>query len=200
MSAESRSRRIGVILAAGRGGRMGGTKQLKTWPAADGPKPLICAAYDAIRPICDEMIVVIGHAADDVVAVLGERSFQRVESSADLPMFESIRTGLRAALDRNPAATIVLQPGDHPEVAPGTLHSLTEWSLQRPTQAIIPQRAGSGGHPVLIPPQIAEIIVKADCPEGLGQFWLDQPELCCRVPVDDPSVLRDVDTPADLMP
>ena len=61
MSAASDSRRIGVILAAGRGGRMGGKKQLTPWPGADGSKPLVAASYDAIRSICDDMVVVLGH-------------------------------------------------------------------------------------------------------------------------------------------
>ena len=51
---------------------------------------------------------------------------------------------------------------------------------------------------MLIPPPVAALILAADCPAGLGQFWLDHPELCHRVPVDDPTVLRDIDTPADL--
>src|SRR6185436_13431162 len=101
--------RIGVLLAAGRGGRMGGTKQLTLWRSADGPKPLICAAYDAIRSICDEMIVVLGHEAEAVAAALGNRQFHRAASSADRPMFESIRAGLRAARELDAAAVVVLQ-------------------------------------------------------------------------------------------
>src|SRR5215212_1453152 len=71
MSAVSECRRIGVILAAGRGGRMGGTKQLTPWHGAGGSKPLVTAAYDAIHPICDDMVIVVGHIADSVVAALG---------------------------------------------------------------------------------------------------------------------------------
>src|SRR3954454_13341239 len=77
MSAVSDCRRIGIILAAGRGGRMGGKKQLTPWPTAAGTIPLVAAAYDAIRPICDEMVVVLGHMADSVAAALGDRKFHR---------------------------------------------------------------------------------------------------------------------------
>ena len=191
-------RRIGVIVAAGRGSRMGGTKQLATWTTAEGPKPLIAAAYDAIRPICDETIVVLGHEADAVAAALAGRPFHRVDSDPDAPMFESIRAGLRAALSIDHAATIVLHPGDQPEVAPSTLSALTDWSLQRPVQAIIPQIGERGGHPALIPPQIASLLIDSHCPQGLGEFWLSHPDLCFRVPVSDLSALHDIDTPADL--
>ncbi len=190
-------RRIGVILAAGRGGRMGGTKQLKLWRTPTGMKPLVAAAYDAIRPICDEMIVVLGHAAHEIAAALGERPFHRVESTPDVPMFESIRAGLCAAQHVDLSAIIVLQPGDHPEVADSTLNALTDWSLQRPVQVIIPEYAGRGGHPVLIPPEICTRLIQTECSNGLGQFWVDHPELCWRIPVNDRGVVRDIDTPAD---
>src|SRR4051794_5211915 len=97
MSAGTNSRRIGVILAAGRGQRMGGTKQLVIWRGPDGPKPLVAAAYDAIRPICHEMVLVVGHEADAVAAALGQREFYRVEADPNFPMFESIRAAMRAA-------------------------------------------------------------------------------------------------------
>jgi CTP:molybdopterin cytidylyltransferase MocA len=194
----STTRRIGVLLAAGRGGRMGGSKQLVEWRNSEVAKPLVAAAFDAIRPICDEMVVVVGHAADSVVAALGDRPFHRADSDPSAPMFESIRAGLHAAQHIDQTATIVLQPADHPEVAPSTLRALTERSPQRPGQAIIPQYADRGGHPVLISASLAAILVEADCPAGLGQFWLDHPELCHRVQVDDSTVLRDIDIPADL--
>ena len=197
MSAAS-SRLIGVILAAGRGGRMGGKKQVKLLRTPKGEKPLIAAAYDAVRPICDEMIVVLGHEAHEVASALGDRAFQRVESDEAAPMYESIRAALRGARQIDLTATVVLQPGDHPEVSTATLRALIDNSLKRPMQAIIPQLADRGGHPVLIPSNIAQLLVDADCPHGLGQFWLDHPELCYRVPVDDPTVVRDIDTPADL--
>ena len=177
---------------------MGSTKQLKLWPTPEGQKPLICAAYDSIRPICDDMVVVFGHDSVAVRTVLGDRPFHSAESSATVPMFESIRAGLRIASSLAPQGTVVLQPADHPEVQATTLETLKASSLERPEQAIIPQHAGRGGHPVLIPANIVAKLIAVDCPTGLGQFWLDHPELCCRVPVDDATIHRDIDTPADL--
>ena len=177
---------------------MGCIKQLVPWPTVEGAKPLVAAAYDAIRPICDEMVVVLGHEADAVAAALGDRPYHRAASRPDAPMFESIRAGLEAARSIDPDATIVLQPGDHPEVAAATLTVLIESSRQRPVQAIIPEHAGRGGHPVLIPAPIVTVLLDSDCPTGLGDFWAAHPERCVRLPVDDPSILRDIDTPFDL--
>jgi molybdenum cofactor cytidylyltransferase len=177
---------------------MGRTKQLVEWRGADCPKPLVAAAYDAVRTICDDMVVVLGHDEEMVVAALGSRAFHRAASDPDAPMFESIRAGLRTAITIDAVATVVLQPGDHPEVAAGTLAVLADWSLKRPAQAIIPEYGGRGGHPVFIPPLVAKILVAADCPTGLGDFWLANPEHCVRVPIADPAVTRDVDTLDDL--
>lgn len=191
-------RRIGVLLAAGRGSRLGGAKQLSMWPTPNGGTPLVAAAYDAIRPICDEIVVVLGHKAAEVAAALRDRAFYQIISDPDVPMFESIRAGLTAALTIDPSATIVLQPGDHPEVSPATLERLSEASTQHPQRAIVPQVGDRGGHPAFIPCHIASRLIHAECSKGLGDFWKKQPQLCMRLPVDDPTALRDVDTLADL--
>src|SRR4051795_10873627 len=127
MSEQPVIRRIGVIVAAGRGGRMGGKKQLVPWHTPAGDKPLVAAAYDSIAPICEQMVVVVGHEADAVAAALGERPFERALGDADKPMFESIRTGLRAVRRLDQKAYVVLQPGDHPQVRAETLELLRDW-------------------------------------------------------------------------
>jgi molybdenum cofactor cytidylyltransferase len=184
----------GVLLAAGRGRRMGGCKQFYPWPTADGEKPLVAASYDAVEPVCDAMVVVLGHRAAEVTVALGERTFQTVHSDPDAPMFDSIRAGIKAALRENAKATVLLQPGDHPEVKPTTLDQLITLSNRHPDRAIIPEFQDHGGHPVLIPADLALRLLTTDCTQGLGQYWSDHPELCLRHRVEDSSVVRDVDT------
>lgn len=173
---------------------MGGRKQFYPWPTANGEKPLVAAAFDAVAPACDAMIVVLGHRADEVALALGKRKFQAIPSDPDAPMFESIRAGIQAALRTNSEATVLLQPGDHPEVKPATLEQLLTLSDKHRDRAIIPEFQGHGGHPALIPAEIAQRLLTADCPQGLGQYWSDHPDLCLRHCVEDGSVIRDVDT------
>ena len=194
MLASTNNRRIGVILAAGRGRRMGCTKQLVLWKGASGQKPLVTSAYDAIVEVCDEMVVVVGHDADAVAAALADRPFVKVQSDPDADMFQSVRAGLDAAHAADPPATIVLQPGDHPEVAAATLLKLLNAAEQNLEKAVMPEYQGRGGHPVLIPPAIVKMLRSADCRAGLGAFWCDHPDLRIRLPVDDPTVCYDVDT------
>jgi molybdenum cofactor cytidylyltransferase len=199
MSSMPSARRLGVLLAAGRGRRMGRTKQLLPWQTREGTKPLVAAAYDAVCSICDEMIVVIGHDADAVSAALGDRRFHRAQSDPDVSMFRSIRAGLEVARRLDPSAAVVLQPTDHPEVARSTLTALIETSLKCPDQAIIPEFAGRGGHPILIPPAVISRLLVSESPAGLSDVWISYPEYCVRIAVDDASVCRDIDTPEDLV-
>jgi molybdenum cofactor cytidylyltransferase len=177
---------------------MGRTKQLVPWPTPSGMQPLVVAAFDAIQVVCHDMIVVVGHEAKAVAAALGGRTFHQVLSDPDAPMFASIQAGLKAAERIDSHAAVVLQPGDHPQVAEATLQVLISVAAERPDRAVMPEFGGRGGHPVLIPPSVARQVQRADCPGGLRQFWSDHPELCVRLAVDDASVVLDVNTPEQL--
>jgi molybdenum cofactor cytidylyltransferase len=167
---------IGVLLAAGRGRRMGTTKQLLPWPAPGGERPLVAAAYDAIASACAEMIVVLGHEAGAVAEALGDRPFRMVAGDADEPMFESVRRGLRAARNLDPGAGVLLHPADHPAVAPATLARLLDEATRNPEKAIMPVHDGCGGHPVLIPPALVRVLVEHHGAGGVRQYWTDHPD------------------------
>ncbi len=194
---------LGLLLAAGRGRRMGGNKQFHIVQTATGEKPLVAAAFDTIADVCASMVVVLGHRDDEVAAALGDREFETVTVDPDAPMFNSISAGLRAALQNPPprypgeglgeGQYILLQLGDHPAVEESTLEKLFNVAVEHPNKAVMPTYEDHGGHPVLIPLAIAEKILATPCPDGLRGFWLDHPELCVRFEVNDPSVIRDID-------
>lgn len=186
---------LGLLLAAGRGSRLGGSKQLLPIPTAGGDVPLVAAAFDAIAPVCARMLVVLGHEVDRVVAALGPRTFARVSSNPDAPMFESIRAGLAACRDLDPTASVLLHPADHPFATPATLAALL--AAASPHAAVTPRHQGKGGHPVLIPPQVRDRVLTSEGEGGLRRFWLDHPDLRVHLDVDDPGITLDLDTPAD---
>ncbi len=197
---------IGLLLAAGRGHRMGGNKQFHLVQTSAGEKPLVAAAFDTIAPVCEKMFVVLGHRAEEVATTLkmGSELFSHGENSSDpseivsvdpdAPMFNSIQSGLSAVLAADPAANTLLQLGDHPVVTPSTLEKLLVVAQANPGKAIMPTYDDKGGHPVLIPATIAEKILASDCSGGLRQFWLEHAELCVRFAVDDAGVTQDIDT------
>jgi CTP:molybdopterin cytidylyltransferase MocA len=189
---------IGVLLAAGRSTRMGRPKQLLSWPP-DSPdaKPLVAAAFDAIAPVCDEMVVVVGHEANAVIAALGERKFGAVAVDSGAEMIASVKVGLSVARGNDPTAAVLLHPADHPEVRRETLDLLIRIAGEQPNLAVMPTFGGTGGHPVLIPAELAVDIVSFEGEGGLRQFWIDHAAECLRLRVEDMSVVVDIDTPAD---
>ena len=190
----------GVLLAAGRGTRMGRTKQTVPVWTAGKQQPLVAVAFDAIAACCDQMIVVVGHAQREVVAALGNRRYSAVTSPPGAEMAESIRAGLRAISTSGESdfPSIFLQPGDHPRVAQATLEQLLAAARRRPTQVIIPRFEGTGGHPILIPGDIAKMLMDEPLPGGLRTFWRANPQHCHHVAVNDPGVTTDLDTPDDV--
>lgn len=190
-------RLCGLVLAAGRSRRMGILKQTLPWP--DLPSTVISSAFDVIRPCCQQMVVVVGADEQSITAALGTRAFKRVEADSDAPMFESIRTGLRAIMAEmhTPCDAVLLQPGDHPGVARSTIDHMLAAFRAVSSKAIMPEYRGTGGHPVLVPRSLFDHIVDFRGDGGLRQFWLDHPGVCTRMAVDDRFCVLDLDTPAD---
>jgi molybdenum cofactor cytidylyltransferase len=184
---------IGILLAAGRGRRMGGNKQFHIVQTPQGEKPLVAAAFDTIARACEKMIVVLGHRAEEVTAALGPRQFEIVLVDSDAPMFDSIRAGLNHSLSRTATRSgVLLQLGDHPSLNPLTLDQIFTAAAEHANKAIMPTYQKNGGHPVLIPASIAQNILAAKCADGLRGFWQERPELAVRLEVNDPGVILNV--------
>ena len=197
---------IGVLLAAGLSRRMGRLKQLIPWPSEHDPnaEPMVAAAFDAIAPVCDRMIVVTGTQAGAVVEALRPRAFQEVQGAGDNEMMVSVRAGLAMASQLDDSADVLLHLADHPQVRATTLQCMLNARRRFPDAVIIPEFEGRGGHPVLIPPGIvkeltsAAVDQRAKFPGGLRAFWRSRKNDCHRIETNDPWTTRDIDTPEDL--
>lgn len=139
----------------------------------------------------------LGHEAAAVESALRPRVFTAVRAEPDAAMFESARAGL-AAVRGGGCAGAILQPADHPGVDAGTLARLLEAARAHPGRVIMPEYAGKGGHPALIPEGWFPTILAYHGAGGLRECWRAHADGCLRLPVDDPRVVRDVDTPADI--
>ena len=199
----------GLVLAAGRSRRMGVLKQTLPWPmmssALAKESTIVASAFDAIAPQCERMFVVVGRDADAVIEALGGRVFTRIEADSEVEMFASVRAGLRVISESSESnqrfGAVLLQPGDHPGVTARTIAALFDEHGKDPTRAIMPEHRGKGGHPALIPIDIARMIVAWELNSGGGgglrQFWMDHANLRTRIAVEDPWCTVDLDTPAD---
>ena len=176
----------GVLLAAGRGSRMGQTKQLLPWHGST----VIASSFDAIASRCDSMIVVLGADKEKIIEALSGRDFSVVESDPDAEQLSSIKLGLSKI-----NGDALLHLADHPVVPAEVFNTIIS---QQGELAVIPTSCGKGGHPVFIPNHVVSEILKWGGDGGLRQFWQDHPELVHRLPVENAAeMLIDLDTLED---
>ncbi len=197
MSAPAPGMTVGVLLAAGRGRRMGTLKQLLPWGECENSKPLVAVAFDALAHVCDAMIVVLGIDQQAVVEALRPRALDSVKVDSDLEMMESVRAGLARAVQVEHVMTFLLHPADHPFVPPAVIEALHRAARGHPGCAVMPEHRGRGGHPVLIPAELSAEILTWRGSGGLRSFWEANPHRCVRIAVDDPSIVFDIDTLED---
>jgi len=143
------------------------------------------------------MVVVVGAEGDRVVAALGDRRFERVESDPDAEQVESARLGLQRALELTGVTSILLHPADHPAVGAGVIDTLLRAASEH-DGVIIPTHGGRGGHPVLVPATVARDITTARVSDGLRGYWRSRPEIVRRIEFPEaPELTVDLDTPED---
>ena len=190
-------RAIAIVTAAGSATRFGGRKLLAD---VDG-EPLLDRT---IRSLLDadvaEVIVVVG--TDD--RALLERDVNALNDARVRPvenpdpsrgMFSSIQEGVATA---NGDALLVL-PGDMPFVRAETVRALIE-AFRARTAIVSPRHRGKRGHPVVLPAALREEIAATPAGATLHDVIKRHADLRVDLDVDDPGILRDVDTAEDLRP
>jgi molybdenum cofactor cytidylyltransferase len=142
----------GVILAAGRSERfLGRPKQLLDW---DGEPLVVRAVRTALRARLAQVVVVLGHAADEIAAAIDEvcdpdRGALKVILN---PAYaEGLATSVRAGLARvDPVAQAVMFfPADQPLLTRALVDRLIAAYAASPKNIVLPTAAGRRGAPVL---------------------------------------------------
>lgn len=180
-----------VILAAGSSRRMGRPKPL----IPVGGRPLLARVLETVRrSLVTETIVVLGHAADRIRKAVPLRDVVVVENPDHRRgMSTSLRAGVRAASRAADAYLIVL--GDQPFVASETLNTLiSSWQSNGP-RILIPTFRGRRGNPVLLDRSLAGEICRIRGDVGFRSVFTRHADDIRELPVDDPGVLLDLDTP-----
>jgi len=148
--------------------------------------------------------------ATQVMAVHGpqDRDLQRwaaahqvetaVNPDPEQGMLSSILCGLRALGGtkslQEARATLLVCPGDLPAITPETVTRVIE-AIDRGALLAVPEHRGRRGHPLAVAPSLLSQVPTLDSRIGLRQLLQRNPDAICRVSVDDPGILRDVDTP-----
>ncbi len=185
----------GIVLAAGMSLRLGPPKQLL--PVGDRCL-LRCVLDAALASRLDEVVVVLGHRADEVRAALAYESESRVSLVVNheyaAGQSTSLRCGLRAADARARAAAILL--GDQPGVGPERIDSVIAAFLAggRPAaRPIYPDAADAPGHPVLLAREIWSEVEALSGDQGARALFEKHSERLLTIPIEGPPP-PDIDT------
>jgi molybdenum cofactor cytidylyltransferase len=184
--------RVGaVILAAGRGERMGGPK----WKLPISGTTFLDQILRRLREAgITDVVVVTSPENQREIQARHPTVTIAVNMQPARGVLSSMRTG---AEHLSPLAGCFLIPVDHPDVRTETYRMLNEAFAQQPTAVVKPVFKNAGGHPLVVPLTFARVLPLHDLEGGLRALIHNSGLSVQRVPVDDPAVLRNRNEPSD---
>lgn len=183
---------VAIVPAAGKGERFGGAKLL----ARIGSDVLLDVT---LRSLLDagvgRIVVVTAPGADFGEArLMTDRRVQTVVNvDPSRGMFSSIQAGLAGAT----GDPVLILPADMPFVQPATIVAVTD-ACERGGVIVVPVHRGERGHPIAFPAALKRDILAVPAPSTLKDALAATGAGRLELPVEDPGILRDVDTRADL--
>lgn len=183
----------GIVLAAGTSRRMGETNKLL---APLGGRAMVARVADrALASRLAEILIVTGHDGDHVAAALPSGRLERVHNPEHgIGMGRSL--GLAVAHLDEAVDGVVVMLGDMPLVQTATLDALiAAFDPSEGHSIIVPTFEGRRGNPILLARRFFDEMAALDRDEGARAIVAAHEELLREVPVDDPGILRDADTP-----
>lgn len=183
----------GIVLAAGTSSRMAGQKLLLPL----GNKSVLEHVVDlALSLPLAPVIVVLGHQAEALVAVLGRRPVVLARNPA---YAQGQSTSVRAALAALPSGVraAVFFLGDQPLIRRQVVETLLKTYQETGAPAVYPTYTGRRGNPVLFDRRAFTALAGCQGDEGGRTLLAGGLAGAVAVPVDDPGILLDIDTAAD---
>ncbi len=186
----------GVVLAAGASERMGRPKALLDFRG----RPFAVRILEALEALdVKSRVVVLGPDAARIRPSLATHDCIIVENP-DLAgeAIGSLRAAL-AALDAIRPSGVVAWPVDLPHVRVATLERLLEAHRRTGAPAVMPSFAERRGHPVIWDQALFPELGTSDAAtrHGARAVLTAHEQEIVTVPVDDPAVIDDLNTPED---
>lgn len=185
---------VAVLLAAGRGSRFDASGARNKLLSALPDGRLVCvAAAQALRAALPRVVAVVSPAQAEVAERLREAGCEvTVCPDAARGMGHSLAWGVRQSAD---AAAWLIALADMPFLRAETVRRLLDQAGPA-ERIVVPTLGGRRGHPVLFGGSHGPALMALQGDRGARSLLAGHPVI--ELAVDDPGVLRDVDTPADL--
>jgi molybdenum cofactor cytidylyltransferase len=186
-----------VLLAAGASRRMGTCKLLLPW----GKKTVLVHLLEQWRTLRVAQIAPVVDASNQMLKnALVDSEFSSdawIENSfPERGMFSSLQEASRWKGWRPDLTHWIIALGDQPHIEISTLRLLLKVSQQNPTRICQPLFGNFAAHPLILPKHHFLELAESHA-EDLRTFIRNHEQLRLRIPVNDPSVTADLDTPAE---
>jgi molybdenum cofactor cytidylyltransferase len=172
---------------------MGVAKQLLPFR---GTTILECVVNNALASSLKRIIVVLGHQAEAIAAKLKNSDVTVVNNAVyRLGQSTSLKAGLqKLAAD---AEAVLFLLGDQPLVTPAIIDVILSAYHDSGSPIVLPSFAGRRGNPVLFSRETFSRIeaLSDDC--GARPLFAEYAARLLTVPVDEPAIHFDIDTPED---
>lgn len=187
-----------VIPAAGHSRRMGRPKLLLPL----GDKTVLERLLGALDlPGIAARLVVVRKDDDSLASLASAAGAKLVRPNVDPPeMRSSVEHALRALQrDFAPASDDgwMLVPADHPVLDRGVVERLLTAWRDSGAEILVPTCGGRRGHPTLFRWRLAKDVFALPADAGLNRLLRDRAADVREVPIDDPALLIDLDTPEE---
>lgn len=182
----------GLVLAAGDSRRMGFPKALLVYRGATFLKSVLDASVAAGL---DPVMVILGRDAPKILTSVDLHGITILKNGTpETGQIGSIKIGLTEIIN-HPVEAVVVWPVDQPHVQVATVERVVERFREAGEAISIPTYEGRRGHPVLFARSVFEELLAAPEDEGARSVVRASPERVVEVPVRDPAILEDIDTP-----
>lgn len=185
---------VGLLLAAGSAKRFGSDKL--THPLPHGVSIAVQAARHLKREVATVFAVVKPDSEELSSRLRQEGCEIAICANAAAGMGASLACAARAA---GQADGYLVALADMPFVRPSSVAAVRD-ALRAGAPLAAPYFRARRGHPVGISGIFFQQLLACEADEGARRLLLENAEKLVKIPVGDPGVIRDIDTPGDLMP
>lgn len=189
----------GIVLAGGRSLRMGWPKGLLPWPPRE--VPIVVHVTDTLRDAgVAPLGVVTGLHHDRIAAALQGHAVTVLPNPRhEEGQLSSLLHGLRWAFEQTGGRWAMVTLVDVPAVRAATVRALVGAAAAGDPWAIRPRHGDRHGHPVVWRRDVLPMLEAADPAHGARAIMrgLAAAGGVLDLPVADPGVLADIDTPED---